>query len=392
MAIAREVKVGAFVLAGLMMTGAMIFLIGEERSLFKPKTEYLGVFEDVEGLKRGSPVRMGGIDIGSVGDIEYSAKVEDDQLYVRMSIVASAAPRIREDSRITIAPKGLLGDKMLEITVGSLDAEPIPPGGTVPRGERSDMFARINKLGDKASSVMDNLEKTTSSLADEQLREDLKSSVHSLNSILRTIDKGDGYASRLLNDPKEADKISKTLTSLQQTSFELNRTVHKVGNIVDRVERGPGFAHSVIYGDAPTKTLQQFGDAAGEVAVTLRGIREGDGVARGLIYGDDGSQQFVGNLNAMSSDMRKIVADVRAGKGTLGALLVDPSIYEDIKMVLGNVSRNKALRALVRYSIKRDEKSPRGVRDSSPPAAAKRQRIDGDVGKNSGQKAPADPK
>jgi phospholipid/cholesterol/gamma-HCH transport system substrate-binding protein len=71
------------------------------------------------------------------------------------------------------------------------------------------------------------------------------------------------------------------------------------------------------------------------------------------------------NLNAMSGDLKAIVADMRAGKGTLGALLVDPSIYEDLKVVLGNVERNKALRALVRYSIRRDEATP-SVEDPAP--------------------------
>jgi len=52
------------------------------------------------------------------------------------------------------------------------------------------------------------------------------------------------------------------------------------------------------------------------------------------------------------------VAGVKAGKGTVGALLVDPSVYEDMKLVLGNVQRNDVLRALVRYSIKQDEKKP----------------------------------
>jgi phospholipid/cholesterol/gamma-HCH transport system substrate-binding protein len=61
------------------------------------------------------------------------------------------------------------------------------------------------------------------------------------------------------------------------------------------------------------------------------------------------------------------MADLRAGKGTLGALLVDPSIYEDVKSLLGNVQRNDALRALVRYSIKQDEKRPE-VRVSEQPA------------------------
>jgi phospholipid/cholesterol/gamma-HCH transport system substrate-binding protein len=63
-------------------------------------------------------------------------------------------------------------------------------------------------------------------------------------------------------------------------------------------------------------------------------------------------------VTAMTGDLRTIVANVKAGKGTVGALLVDPSIYEDLKVVLGNVERNDVLRALVRYSIKQDEKKP----------------------------------
>jgi phospholipid/cholesterol/gamma-HCH transport system substrate-binding protein len=133
------------------------------------------------------------------------------------------------------------------------------------------------------------------------------------------------------------------------------------------VNQGPGFVHEVIYGDGPNQTLAQFGTAADELGKTLKGVREGNGIARSLIYGDDQSQQVMSNLNGMSRDVRQIVSDMRAGKGTLGALLVDPSVYEDLKMLLGNVDRNKTLRALVRYSIKRDEKAGRvQVRDPVP--------------------------
>ena len=57
----------------------------------------------------------------------------------------------------------------------------------------------------------------------------------------------------------------------------------------------------------------------------------------------------------MSGDLRAIVDDVRAGRGTIGGLLVDPSIYEDIKRLVGNLQRNEILRSLVRYSIREDE-------------------------------------
>jgi phospholipid/cholesterol/gamma-HCH transport system substrate-binding protein len=92
-----------------------------------------------------------------------------------------------------------------------------------------------------------------------------------------------------------------------------------------------------------------------------------------MLYGDEGSAQVMGNLNQASADFSAIVADLRAGKGTLGALLVDPSVYEDVKLLLGNVERNKTLRALVRYSIKQDERAPNvQVKDDKGDKAAAR--------------------
>lgn len=371
---AREIKVGAFVLAGLVIIGLLVFLIGDERSMFDPKVEYRAVFKDVQGLKEGSSVRMGGYDVGSVIKVGYSDDPQDLQLYVTMSVVKDEARRIRSDSEARIDNKGLLGDKMVTIKPGSPEKEPIPPGGVIPSAQAEDlseMISRVATIGVKAERVVANLEKTTGALSDREFTDDVKGTVKSLNNVLDSIDKGDGYAARFLHDPKEADKLSRTLTNLERATAELNQTLRGVNAIVRRVEKGPGFAHEVVYGEGPNQTLASFGRAADEVALTLKGVREGNGPAKSLLYGDEGSQELMGNLNAMSKDLRYIVRDVRAGKGTIGALLVDPSVYEDIKMLLGNVERNKTLRALVRYSIKRDEKAPKvEVTDPAPAGPA----------------------
>ena len=72
MATPREVKVGVFVLIGLIAMGIVVFLIGDVRSLFSRKHDYRVVVDSVEGLKRGGMVRMGGIDVGSVTTVGYS--------------------------------------------------------------------------------------------------------------------------------------------------------------------------------------------------------------------------------------------------------------------------------------------------------------------------------
>lgn len=371
MAASREAKVGAFVLAGLIVAGLVIFLIGDERRLFERQVTYHAVFKDVQGLKPGAPIRMGGIDIGTVGKVGYGKDPSDFRLYVDLNIVRSEAVRIREDAVAAIANKGLLGDKMVEVKGGSQERPALPPGSTIASDEGSgldNLMSEVGAMAQKASQILTNLEATTKGLADDQLQEDVRGSVRAVHTILKHVAEGDGYVNRLLADPREADRLSSTLATFDRAGTELTKTIVEARQMMNRVQQGPGLAHEVLYGESGKKTLSQFGSAAEEVALTLKGIREGDGLAHAALYGGEGpGQDLVANLNAMSADMRAIMADVRSGKGTIGGLLVDPSIYEDMKMVLGNVGRNDVLRALVRYSIKQDEKRPQ-VRISKPSA------------------------
>ena len=357
----KDVKVGAFVLAGLAAVGAVIFLIGDERQIFRSKLSYSTKFEDVQGLRRGSPVRMGGVDVGTVVGVDYASAAIDNNIQVRLSISVDDARRIRKDSLATIEGKGLLGDKMIVLSVGTPGQPELPEGTVIPSHPAEDLsklMTRFSKISGQVEKVVTNLEHATNSLSDEKFQGDIRNSTASLARILDTVDRGDGYVSKLLHDPAEAQRLSQLMANLQQTSAELARATQNVNQILGRVNSGPGFAHEVVYGEDGAKAIAKVAVVADELGTTLKGIREGNGLARSLIYGDDSSQAMMSNLNQASADFRALVSDLRAGKGTLGALLVDPSVYEDLKLMLGNVERNRALRALVRYSIKRDEKSP----------------------------------
>jgi phospholipid/cholesterol/gamma-HCH transport system substrate-binding protein len=357
----RDFAVGAFVLFGLVATSVVVLTIGNERRVFDAKVEYETSFPDVQGLKEGAPVRLSGIDIGNVKRIFHGNKANDDRLYVRIEVVRSEAVRIREDSIVSIANKGLLGDKMLEITPGTAGKPSIPPGGTIqaePPADYSSLLADAKEIPGQAKLALGNLEKVTATLAEESTRKDMQQALRSVTVILNNVAQGQGYASRLLNDPAEAEKISRAVDDLSRTAKKLNTALDSVNAILERVKTGPGTAHAVLYESEGAKAMSQIGDAAGEVAVALKQVREGNGLAKNMLYGGPGQEKLSENLTAASGDLRAIMRDVRAGKGTLGGLLVDPSIYEDMKSVLGNVQRNDVLRALVRYSIKQDEKKP----------------------------------
>jgi phospholipid/cholesterol/gamma-HCH transport system substrate-binding protein len=362
---ARNIRVGLFVLAGLLFSALVIFLIGDERRLFERSVDFTAKFSDVQGLKAGAPVRMGGVDIGHVDSVAYGDREGDTTIYVKLKIVKSEASRIKTDSVAKVAAKGLLGDKMIEITKGK-KAEAIPPGKDVPSEEPKDMLGKVEGIADSASATMEGLQKVTEKLANEQLHRDLQGSISSMNIVLKQVAEGEGYPHKFVTDKDEAERISHMLATMDKTANELALTLAEVRKVAARVETGPGFAHDVIYGDGPKKEIAQFGAAAQEVATTLKGVRESDSLTHDVLYGGKGNgAEAIANITAITADLKAITADMRKGKGTVGALLVDPSVYEDMKVLLGNVQRNDVLRALVRYSIKQDEKKPE-VKVGSP--------------------------
>src|SRR5262249_35459109 len=88
------------------------------------------------------------------------------------------------------------------------------------------------------------------------------------------------------------------------------------------------------------------------------------------VYGD--AKNLFANLGQMSEDLKVISGKIRAGEGTLGALVVDPSVYDDLRTVLGNVKRNKILQELVRMTVSNTGSMDKVGRppDGKPPGEA----------------------
>jgi phospholipid/cholesterol/gamma-HCH transport system substrate-binding protein len=351
----RQLKVGLFVVFGILLTMFAVFLIGDTRQLWNGKVGYSCAFKEVAGLKPGAPVRMGGLDVGDVTHVGHGKDPGDARVYVKMAISKGEAERIRSDTLARVVNKGLLGDKMLELTVGSPDAALLAPGALVPSEEPTDVLASANKIVSAGAQTVEDLEPLARALGDPKLAADIKGSAADLHSLLESIVHGDGTAHRLFYDHREADQLSELLGNLSRASNRLDATLADFQDATAHVRQGPGIAHALLYDGEISK------NAAGtmaEIHEDLRAIRQGNGLAHAVLYGDDSSQHIMANFNAMSDDLRVIVGGVRQGKGTIGGLLVDPTIYEDIKSLVGNVERNEVLRALVRYSIKADEQHP----------------------------------
>jgi len=347
-----ELRVGIFVVVALIIGGTLALVIGEQQNVFKRKTEYTAVFDQVDGLSPGSPVRIAGVDVGTVRQVRLQ---EDGRIHVTFGIIEDAVNLVRQDSIASVGNKGLLGDKLLDLTVGTGD--PVPEGATLESEQPIGLGEYLDRAGGiirEVEQTAENLRIATEPLAEEQFSNDLRETTSNLAVITRMAANEDGALAQLLSDEDNAARIDRSLVNVESASRELAGAARSARRIVAEVESGDGSAHEIIYGEQGTRLVTNLADMTGEVATMLLAVREGDGLVHEIVYEDSGGELMT-NLAGMSEDMRAVTADIRAGRGTIGGFLMDPSIYEDVKRLVGNLERNDILRALVRYSIRQDE-------------------------------------
>ena len=366
-----ELRVGIFVVAALLVGGTLAFVIGNQSNLFRTKTTFRAVFDEVDGLRTGNAVRIAGVVVGTVESVSF---MDDGRLEARFRVVDDAAHLVRgnpddvppddapegtpQPSRLSIGQKGMLGDKLLDLTVGDPSLPPWPPEQPMLLDDAAGLFERAGAVAEEVEATARNLRLLTDPLRDQELAEDIEAIADNLATVTGMLAAGEGTVGRFLADAELADDVAESVRNTRLLTGQLAAASGSARRIVREVEAGDGTAHALIYGEEGRATLANVARASDALATLLVDVREGEGTVHELVYDDLGTD-LVANLTQASEDLAAITEEVRAGRGTIGGLVVDPSIYEDVKRLVGDLQRNEILRALVRYSIRRDEAEAR---------------------------------
>ena len=114
---AKKFLAGLFFIIGLGLVGSVIFIIGFDKGLTQPKFQVIALFDDVGGLIEGSPIRISGVNVGVVGNIDFLTQpIEDKSLKVTLNIFKKYEFQFRKCSKIGIKTEGVLGRKLVEIS------------------------------------------------------------------------------------------------------------------------------------------------------------------------------------------------------------------------------------------------------------------------------------
>jgi phospholipid/cholesterol/gamma-HCH transport system substrate-binding protein len=352
-----ELRAGLFVLAGLLVFTVAIFFLGQKSALFTRNTRLFVEFPDISGLAVGAPVRLSGLEVGTVDAITFSADPRERKTRVRLVVQTRYMSRIRADSRALIDSAGLLGDKVVNIGMGSPDARALEDGDTLEAGQAlsfETLSSGLNQAVTSLTRIAGKVEGIVGSAETTQLQRDVGRVAASLANVVEQVERGDGLLHQLIYDPRYAREVAGTLADVRSTAESARRASARLDAIVAQVESGDGTLHALIYGREGKDALVGLASAADEIAKVTRAVQEQDGVLHALVYEPE-SRQFLTDLNQMAATLKRVVQDVDKGRGSLGGLLRDPTVYEDLKSVLGNVKRNVLFKALIRFTAEREQ-------------------------------------
>lgn len=292
----RHIRVGIFVFLSLAVAAFIIFMIGSEKRVFETRFMLKSTFDDISGLRVGAPVQLAGVRVGFVDDIRFPKDLMKKTIEVILGVSKKYQKRIREDSVASINTQGLLGDKFVFISIGSAEEPIIPDGGVIKTKEAVGLF----DLAEKGGEILESVSKVFGDIAEGE--GDIKDSITAIRNILTEAEKGKGLIHALFYDPRGEQILGNLSASMASLRGLLGQTA------VGDERRGK------------VKNIAQ-------------------------------------NINKAAYNLGQITEKINRGEGTLGGIINDSSIYNDIRSIFGKANRNALFKTVVRATLEENEKS-----------------------------------
>ena len=324
-----EVKVGILILVSLGILAAFVLVMG---GLSFQSTYVVYVdFDNPGGLQSGAPVRIAGVKVGDVDELEFKGGVIDPQVNRRvlvrakLKIQSKVKSTIHDDADFYVTTQGVLGEQFLQIDPGSPN-HPALAENAIVKGidpPRLDLFLA------KAYELLD-----TTVTGIKNNRELLSDMATNADQLLKNMN-------GVLGDNRE--RINRTMENLEKLSVEANAlTKDAHAKINDpRVERTLSNIDA-ISADIRKDSGPMMKDAKEALANVNR--------ASAVVGSPEGAEKLkktmqdlsdlASRADATATDAQAIVAHIKKGDGTVGALVMDEEVYDDVQEMLRDLKHN----------------------------------------------------
>ena len=285
----HEIKVGLTILVSIIIIVVTILSVGSQQGLLSDHYRVRVMMSRVNGLQTGAPVRLAGVRVGSVVGVEFARDLSNPKIEVILELDKSIQSRIRSDSEAHIGTLGLLGDKYIGITMGSLDQPILQNDGLLQSSDPID----VEKLIDEGVNVIEGLKRATKEIEE----------------ISAKINSGKGTMGLIINDPRLYFSLDRLLNLVELLGSELSNSKGTISMLLTDSTLSANVARTVNNLSAVTDS-----------------INNGQGTLSRLLSDPEMYKQ----LEASSIKLHNIITEIDNGDGTLGQAIKDKNLYNDM--------------------------------------------------------------
>ena len=325
-----EVKVGILILVSLGILAAFVLIMGG-LSFEKTYTIYVD-FDNPGGLQSGAPVRIAGVKCGKVSELAFMGGKVDPKTNRRVLVRAKLAVEqrvkesIHEDADFYVTTQGVLGEQFLAIEPGS-PQKPVLQENTIVKGidpPRLDLFlAKAYELLDTTMTSIRNNRELISEIA--------TNTAGLLKGLNTTLNDNRERINRIVANVEKITEEAQTLTSHARTNYvdnpKIMRTIDNVDKLTTDIQRDSG---------PLLKDAREAMANINRASKTVGGEEEQKKLQKTL----DDVAQLAARANATAADAQQIVQHIKKGNGTVGALVMDEAIYDDVQEMVRDLKHN----------------------------------------------------
>lgn len=281
-----EFTVGVFVFIGLALMAYMVVRFGQLNYAQK-MYELTAVFKFTNGVVVGAPVRCAGVEVGKVEQLKFT---EGKDFGVDVVMEIKEGTIIRKDVKVVVNALGIMGEKYIEFLPQSVTA-PVLKNGDFVRGEDPVSLTDMMEEGKSIASKVDNM---ISGWSDKKTQENVKDAISNIKK---------------LTDEDTQQAVKKALNNIEDLTGSPNKE-----NLAVAI-----------------KNFKEFSSSANNVSQKLDTVLEKN---------KESFEQIGPKTVTLLDSMNRVVQQVEKGEGTVGQLIKDKEIGNDLKDFVKDIKAN----------------------------------------------------
>jgi phospholipid/cholesterol/gamma-HCH transport system substrate-binding protein len=307
-----ELKIGIVAVFALVMSALMVFAVGGEGGFFWQRYPLKTRFPNIATVRAGTPVRLAGIEVGAVTDVEFAGESVD----AWFEVADDVRPLITTRSVAVIGAISMLGEGALDITPAP-GGTPIPDWGYVPSAPSPGSIAALSESAsiglNETNQLLADLRAGKGTLGrlltDDGAYREMETLMQAATRVTAAVERGRGSLGKLVNDPAVYNELSSASTNLNAITTRIRAGEGSLGLLLT----DPALARSL------TTTATNFEDVS-------RRLAKGEGTAGKLLT----DEALFARLTALTTRLDDLSVGLQSGRGTAGRLLHDDVLYDNM--------------------------------------------------------------